>query len=149
MLSHFFEFSVFFTFFQASAMAVWISPNVFSGFLFLISLRISSAKKKYADFACFGACGSVFFFFGFVLGMLVSDSSDESSGDLLVCAREVSESEELDEDESDDFLLSDSSSESLDEEDDLSDDEDELLDEEESDESFVLPCSLGCMVMVS
>jgi len=55
----------------------------------------------------------------------------------------------LDEDESDDFLLSDSSSESLDEEDDLSDDEDELLDEEESDESFVLPCSLGCMVMVS
>jgi len=149
MLSHFFEFSVFFTFFQASPITVWISPNDISGFVSLILVRFSPAKNMNADFACLGACGSVFFFFGFVLGMLVSDSSDESSGDLLVCAREVVESEELDEDESDDFLLSDSSSESLDEEDDLSDDEDELLDEEESDESFVLPCSLGCMVMVS
>ena len=80
--------------------------------------------------------------------MVVLDLSDESSDDLMVRAREVSESEELDEDECDDFLLSDFSSESLDEDDDSLDEEDELLDEEEFDERLLLPCSLGCVMVL-
>ena len=119
-------------------MAVWISPNVFSGFFFLISLRISSAKKKYADFGGFGAFESDFFF-GFLLGMAVLESSD----DLTECVREESASEESDWDESDDFFVCCSSSESLDEE-----DEPSVSDEEEFDEPLLLPCSLCCVMVL-